>query len=39
VVLLKDGSKLFVGSTGTGAPDEIEKGGQQGAGGAAPRPE
>ncbi len=36
VVLKKDGSKLFVGSTGTGAPEEIERGGAQG---AAPRPE
>jgi hypothetical protein len=36
ITLLKDGSRLFVGSTGTGAPDEIERGGEQG---AAPRPE
>jgi hypothetical protein len=38
VTLLKDGSRLFVGSTGTGAPEEIERGSQPGAG-AAPRPE
>jgi hypothetical protein len=37
VTLKKDGSRLFVGSTGVGAPEEIERGGQQG--GAAPRSE
>jgi hypothetical protein len=31
VTLKKDGSRLFVGSTGVGAPEEIERGGERGA--------
>jgi hypothetical protein len=36
VTLKKDGSRLFVGSTGTGAPEEIERGGENA---PAPRPQ